>query len=270
MIEEKSSAEQQIPGEIFCNETLFPVHDKSGDDLLMQIDPLQVYKATSDPDSMYLHQAMKEPDQAKFLSAMLKEVRDQMENGNFSIIKRKDVPKGSTILPCVWQMKQKRDIKSREIKKWKARLTVDGSRMKRGQHYDKVYAPVASWGTIRFLMVFVTLNNWTTKQINYVQAFLQAPAEKDLYLKVLAGFDIKDGNKEDYALKLHKNVYGQKQAGRVWYKFLTNKLTQQLGFKQSKVDECLFYRGKHSLSFTLTTQFWLVQIPKRLSKSSRN
>ena len=175
---------------------------------------------------------------------MAKEVHDQMENGNFSIIKRSEIPKGSTILPCVWQMRRKRDIRTRKIKKWKARLTVDGSRMKRGQHYDKVYAPVASWATIRLLMVLVSLHGWSTKQIDYVQAFPQAPVEKDLYLKVPAGFDIENGNKNDYALKLHKNVYGQKQAGRVWYKYLSKKLTKELGFKQSKIDECLFYRGK--------------------------
>ena len=116
--------------------------------------------------------------------------------------------------------------------------------MKRGQHFDKVYDPVASWGTIRLLMVLVALNNWSTKQIDYVQAFPQAPVEKDLYLKVPTGFDIEGGNKDDYALKLHRNVYGQKQAGKVWYKFLTKKLIKQVGFKQSKIDECLFYRGQ--------------------------
>ena len=67
----------------------------------------------------------------------------------------------------------------------------------------------------------IDLHNWTTKQIDYVQAFPQAPAEKDLYLKVPAGFEVEGGKKGDYVLKLHKNVYGQKQAGRVWYSFLS-------------------------------------------------
>ncbi|KAI2507905.1 hypothetical protein MHU86_6563 [Fragilaria crotonensis] len=43
---------------------------------------------------------------------------------------------------------------------------------------------------------------------------------------------------------IHRNIYGQKQAGRVWNKFLVDKLINDLGFKQSKVDECVFYRGK--------------------------
>ena len=42
---------------------------------------------------------------------------------------------------------------------------------------------------------------------------------------------------------LHQNVYGQKNAGRVWNKYLVDKLVNVLKFKQSTVDECVFYRG---------------------------
>jgi len=47
----------------------------------------------------------------------------------------------------------------------------------------------------------------------------------------------------EWALRVHKNIYGQKQAGRVWNQYLVNKLVNQVGFKQSKHDECVFYRG---------------------------
>ena len=45
-------------------------------------------------------------------------------------------------------------------------------------------------------------------------------------------------------MKLHKNVYGQKQEGSVWYNYLTQKLLEELGFERSQVDECVFYRKK--------------------------
>ena len=117
------------------------------------------YKATIDPDSMYLHEAMQQEEKAKSLKAMLEEVRDQVNNGNFSIIKRNQVPKWSTILPCVWKMKIKRHINTRNIKRWKACLKVDGFRMTKGIHYEKVYAPVASWTSIRLLLIMIVLNN---------------------------------------------------------------------------------------------------------------
>ena len=63
-------------------------------------------------------------------------------------------------------------------------------------------------------------------------------------MKIPAGFEIENGKNLDYVLKIHCNIYGQKQAGRVWNHYLVNKLVNELGFKQSKVDECLFYRGQ--------------------------
>ena len=64
-------------------------------------------------------------------------------------------------------------------------------------------------------------------------------------MKIPTGFEIENGKNLDYVLKIHRNIYGQKQAGRVWNNYLVNKLVNELGFKQSKVDECVFYRGQN-------------------------
>jgi hypothetical protein len=60
-----------------------------------------------------------------------------MENGNFTVIPKTQVPKGEKILPTVWQMKRKQDIKTQKIKKYKASV-----------HFWDTYAPVASWNSI--------------------------------------------------------------------------------------------------------------------------
>ena len=117
--------------------------------------------------------------------------------------------------------------------------------MRHGVHYNETYSPVASWNSVRMLLTLTAVHGWHTKQIDYVQAFAQAPVEKTLYMKIPAGVELEDGaNTKEYVLQIHRNIYGQKQAGRVWNKYLVNKLVKELGFKQSKVDECVFYRGK--------------------------
>lgn len=227
-----------VEGEIFCLQAICPAN------LLDEMqDPIMAYKATSDPDTMYMHQAMQEPDRKQFVEAMEKEVRDQSENGNFTVMPKSELPKGATVLPAVWQMKRKRDIKTQRIKKHKARLNIDGSRMQKGVHYDETYAPVASWNSIRLLLTMTAVHKWHTKQLDFVLAFPQAPVDRDIYMKIPKGFELDQGNSADYVLKLHKNVYGQKQAGRVWNKYLVNKLVKELKFVQSKTDECVFYRG---------------------------
>ncbi len=63
-----------------------------------------------------------------------------------------------------------------------------------------------------------------TKQIDFVQAFAQAPVEKILYMKIPAEMELMDGlNPNDYVLKIHRNIYGQKQAGQVWNQNLVKK-----------------------------------------------
>ena len=47
----------------------------------------------------------------------------------------------------------------------------------------------------------------------------QAPIEKEMYMKIPAGVDIIEGEKTDFVLKMLRNIYGQKQAGRVWNKY---------------------------------------------------
>ena len=97
---------------------------------------------------------------------MEKEVNDQIDNGNFSVIPQSKVPMGFRVFPGVWTLVCKQDILTREIKMHKARPAFDGSRMREGEGYDKTYAPVASWMLIRLLLTFVVAFGWQTQQVD--------------------------------------------------------------------------------------------------------
>ena len=198
-------------------------------------------KATTDPGTMYFHEAMREPDREQFKEAMVKEMNAQLTSKTLELLHKSQVPQGATILPAVWQMKRKRRIHTREIYKWKARLNIDGSRMVFKRDYDQTYAPVATWGSIRLLLIMTLIHSWHTVQLDYVSAFPQAPVERALYMHVPKGFEVEGAEPGEYVFKLNRNLYGQKQAGRVWNKYLVKGLTE-LGFKQSKIDECVFFK----------------------------
>jgi hypothetical protein len=209
---------------------------------------LLAFKASTDPDTMYYHQAMKQLDREKFLEALGKECEAHYKKGHYRLVKRSEVPEGATILPSVWQMKRKRKPSTGEISKHKARMNLDGSRMIKGIHYEETYAPVVQWSMIRFFISLAKLSNWHTRQLDFVLAYTQADIERELYMQLPAGFTlpdrtITDQDRKDYVLKLEKNLYGQKQAGRVWYQHLRKNLLK-LGFKPSQHDECVFYYGK--------------------------
>jgi hypothetical protein len=58
------------------------------------------------------------------------------------------------------------------------------------------------------------------------------------------GFSIQGvDNPKDYVLHIHRNIYRQKQAGRVWFQYLLKKL-ESVGFEQSKHDKCVFFKDR--------------------------
>jgi hypothetical protein len=76
------------------------------------------------------------------------------------------IPKKATVLPTVWKMKRKRNIRTRKVKKCKARLNIEGSRMKKWIHYEETYAPVVLWNSLRLLLTLTAVYGWHTKQLD--------------------------------------------------------------------------------------------------------
>jgi hypothetical protein len=64
-----------------------------------------------------------------------------------------------------------------------------------------------------------------------------------------------------HCFEIHNNVYGSCDASRQWYLHLTNILINDLGFKKSAFDECLFYRG--SVMYVLYTDDSILAGPNK-------
>jgi hypothetical protein len=204
-------------------------------------DPI-AFKASTDPDTMYYHEAMAAPDRHQFITAIIKEVNAHIENNHWALVPIEEVPKGTKILDSIWAMKRKRDIKTQEIYKHKARLNIHGGQQEYGVHYTETYSPVVNWFSVRLIMILSIINKWHTRQIDFVLAYPQAPLEYDNYMKLPHGITTANNDKNSHVLKLHKNIYGGKNSGRIWNDYLTKGL-KEIGFTQSIIDECVFYKG---------------------------
>ena len=203
-------------------------------------DPI-AFAAHSNPDTMYLHEALRAPDRAQFIQAMQEEVKAHEDLHHWELIPKSEVPENTIILPAVWSMKRKRRIKTREVYKWKARLNIHGGKQIKNIHYWETYSPVVKWSSIRLFLTMAVIKGWHTRQVDFVLAYPQADIETTLYMEVPRGFEF-DGSRKTHCLKIVKNIYGQKQAGRVWNKYLHKGLVK-IGFKQSVNDECVYFRG---------------------------
>ena len=122
-----------------------------------------------------------------------------------------------------------------------ARLNLHGGKQEHGINYWETYAATLAWPTIRFLLTQSLIMGWHTRQIDFTLAYPQADAECQLFMEIPKGFNVSGGN-HNHCLKILKNIYGQRQAGRIWSLHLKKGL-QACGFTQSQVDECVFYNN---------------------------
>ena len=66
-----------------------------------------VASASANPDTMYHHEAMRQPDRAQFLKAMEAEVASHHDRGHWKIQNKDEIPPNTKVLPVVWSMKRK-------------------------------------------------------------------------------------------------------------------------------------------------------------------
>ncbi len=193
-------------------------------------------------DILYLQQALRQHDAKEFVQAVVREVNGHVDYKNWSLKKRSKVPEDVQIVPSVWSMQHKHDLTTNEIKSHKARLNLHGRKQIYGMNYFETYAPVVTWFPIRLMIIFGIIFCWALHQVHCVMAYPQAPIEMDNYMELHQGIQTAHGNSKDHVLKLERNIYGQKQAGRVWNSFLVDKLLS-IGLTPSLIDDCVFFRN---------------------------
>ena len=144
------------------------------------------------------------------MDAIVKEVNGHVENRNWKLTKKSEVPVGKHIQQSVWAMRWKRNLTSGEIVKHKALLNLHGVMQEYWVNYFKTHAPVGTWFAIRRMIVFSILFNWAMHQIDFFMAFPQAPIEMDMNMELSKGIETKHGNSKDHVLKILQNIYGKK------------------------------------------------------------
>ena len=139
-------------------------------------------------------------------------------------------------------MRWKRRIKTQEVYKWKARLNMHGGQQVHGVHYRDTYTPVVTWQTVKLFLILSLTLRWQSRHLDFVMAYPQTPAEMPLYMCLPQGYRCYGMSRKTHALKLVRNVYGQKQAGHVWNKY-NDWGMKEIGFKPSSFDPCPYYSG---------------------------
>jgi len=106
-------------------------------------DPIS-FLAKTDADTMYLYQALREPDRDQFIKAVIREVNNHIKRKHWELIPMSQDPEGHKVLDAVWSMKRKRYLLTRQTYKWKACLSVYGGQQEYAVNYFDTYAHVVT------------------------------------------------------------------------------------------------------------------------------
>ena len=139
-------------------------------------------------------------------------------------------------------MHRRRNLTTNKITKYKARLNINGGKQEYRVNYYETYAPIVTWFARCLVIVFAILFGWALRQVDFILAYMQAPIEVNMYMELPQGIETTHGSSKTHVLQLISNLYGQKQAGRVWNQYLVDKLFDA-GYVQSSIDDCVFYKG---------------------------
>ena len=172
----------------------------------------------------------------QWLAAIKKEMVGIEENGTWSDIEHADLPPGTEPIPTQMVLDMKRSAYGDEEPK--ARLVVMGNRQRPGRDFDDTWATTINIVTTRTLLAMANQFDWEIHVLDVRQAFLKAKIDRDVYLRLPRHLCTPGSSG---LKKLHKSLYGLKQAGHLWQQLLVSELTK-LGYKTCPADDCLFYR----------------------------
>ena len=144
----------------------------------MSPEELMAFAISNDPDTLtYRHrEAMAAPDKEQFIQSMVKEVQGQLDLKMLHHVPRSKAPPTASVLPAVWTFCPKRRQTTGKILKFKGRLNIGGHRMREDINHDLTYSPTASWPAVCLALGMILPHGRHAKQVNYVQAYPQAPA----------------------------------------------------------------------------------------------
>ena len=145
---------------------------------------------------------------------------------------------GVKLVVCKWVFKKKTDMDG-NVHTFKARLVAKGYTQKFGVDYDEAFSPVAMLKSIRILIAIATFYDYEIWQMDVKTAFLNGKLTKDVFMTQPEGFT--DPKYPNGVCKLHKSIYGLKQASRSWNLCFDEKI-KEFGFLRSEDEPCVYVR----------------------------
>ncbi|WVZ00786.1 hypothetical protein V8G54_026855 [Vigna mungo] len=166
--------------------------------------------------------------------AMMEELRSTKKNKTRKLV---DLPPEKQCIGAKWVFKTKLNPDG-TVSKHNARLVARGFLQQQGVYFKEVYALVARLETIRLVIVIACAKKWPLFSLDVKFAFLHGPLEEEVYVQQPPRFN---KEKEHQMYKLHKALYGLRQAPSAWNKRIDAFFSGN-GFERCTVEHNLYVK----------------------------
>lgn len=205
--------------------------------------------------------ALQGPDSDDWYHAMSDEVQSMLNKETWSIVKR---PPNRSIVGSRFVLRNK-FTENGEIERRKARIVAKGYSQRPGLDFHATFAPVARMGSIRMITALAAQLDMEIHHVDVTTAYLNGVLQEEIYMElpphlinVLERLAQREGDsntrtkaaymldqiqKGDIVCKLHKALYGLRQAGRCWHTNL-DAVLKNYGATNSSSDPCVYYKGQ--------------------------
>ena len=192
----------------------------------------------TDTDPRTYKQAIEAYDASHWDKGYDDEINSLNRHGVWTLVPRSTIPKDRKIIGCRPLFIRKRN-EANEVTRHKVRVVAKGYSQVEGRDYTDTFAPVARLESVRTVLGIAATLDWEIHQFDVKTAFLHGNLTEEIYMEQPEGR--KEKGKEDWVCRLHKSLYGLRQAGRCWYERLYGEM-QKAGFTRVGVDHSVFVK----------------------------
>lgn len=188
-------------------------------------------------DPLTVEQALSSEQASQWQEAMKTEITQLICNNTWTVC---ELPANRKAIDNKWVFKTKTNSDG-SIERFKARLVAKGYSQVPVIDYNETFAPVAKYKSMRTLLAIATIYNYEVEHLDVETAFLNASLNEELYMKLPKGYEQYTNGGVQLVCRLHKSIYGLKQASNEWNKELDNTI-RSFGFTQCVTEPCVYYR----------------------------
>jgi hypothetical protein len=165
----------------------------------------------------------------------------------FNTWKLVPLPPGRRAIGSTWVFRIKRNANG-TITRYKGRLCAQGFSQISGIDYKEIFSPVFRMESFRMFLIIVAARNMHLFQMDVRGAFLNGKLKEKIYMRRAPGYA--DPEHPTWVNELMQNLYGLKQAGRVWHDVI-NPFLISLGFVKNEVDPCVYLKWNNNKLITI-------------------